>query len=176
MDLITQTLEAVTLASRIILESGGETYRAEETVERMCEGLGFHNVDVLALPTGMMLTLETEEGSSLTRIVRVRNRAIDLDRIDQCNSVSRQVAAGEMTAQEALARLKTIHASQHRPAHQLLLIAASALSAAFFTLMLGGLWADFGVSLVCGMLVQLILPPLARRRVPTLISSLLAGH
>ena len=74
MDAISTTLDAVCLAARIILESGGETYRAEETVERMCAGLGIEHVDALALPTGIMLTLSADGGTSLTRIVRVRSR------------------------------------------------------------------------------------------------------
>ena len=97
MEAISVTLDAVCLASRIILESGGETYRAEETVERMCRGLHIPQVDVFALPTGLMLTLTLEDDSSLSRIVRVRNRGIDLKRLDDCNSVSRKVAEGRMT-------------------------------------------------------------------------------
>ena len=61
MDALTITLDAVCLASRIILENGGETYRAEETVERMCQGLGVRHVEVLALPTGLMLTTWRKE-------------------------------------------------------------------------------------------------------------------
>ena len=173
MDTIATTLDAVCLASQIILESGGETYRAEETVERMCAGLGVPHVDVLALPTGLMLTVTGEDDSSTTRIVRVRNRAIDLERIDQCNCISRSVAAGRLSAGEALTRLQEIH--RPKPEHRWLLIGASALSAGSFTVMLGGAWLDFIVSFFCGAMVQAIMPPLARRRVPTLLSSLLAG-
>lgn len=172
MERIAKTLDAVCLASRIILENGGETYRAEETVERMCKGLQVPGVDVFALPTGMMLTLETEEGT-LTRIVRVRSRAIDLDRIDRCNSVSRQVAEGRLDAEGALKELKKIHGA--KGFGQGFMIPASALSAAFFTVMLGGNWWGFLVSFFCGALVQTVLPPLGRRRVPTLISSMMAG-
>ena len=71
MDSIITTLDAVCLASQLILENGGETYRAEETVERMCQGLGIPGVDVLALPTGLMLTLTLEEDKTISRIVRV---------------------------------------------------------------------------------------------------------
>ena len=176
MDAIGATLDAVCLASQMILESGGETYRAEETVERMCAGLGMRHVEVLALPTGLMLTLTTEEQQTVTRLVRVRNRSIDLGRIDACNAISRQVAAGKLTAGEALDRLKQLHSAQKdRWWKKWLLILASALSAASFTVMLGGEWMDFFVSFFCGALVQMVLPPLAKMRVPTLISSMIAG-
>lgn len=173
MDQIAVTLDAVCLAARIILESGGETYRAEETVERMCRGLKIPQVDVLALPTGLMLTLESEEGSTITRIVRVRERSINLERIEGCNTVSRQVAQGNMDGEAALKALREIHG--RRPFRQWALIPASALSAAFFTVMLGGAAQDFLVSFFCGMAVQGVLPPLHKHQVPTLISSMLAG-
>lgn len=173
MEAILNTLDAVCLASQIILESGGETYRAEETVERMCKGLAVPAVDVLALPTGLMLTLTTPQHGTLTRIVRVHDRSTDLTRIDQCNSISRQVAAGKMTAEEALEKLREIH--RPRPERRWLLVGASALSAGSFTVMLGGGWKDFIVSFFCGALVQLVLPPLNRRHVPMQLSSLIAG-
>ena len=175
MDAIGATLDAVCLASQMILESGGETYRAEETVERMCAGLGMRHVEVLALPTGLMLTAASGQ-DTFTRLVRVRDRAIDLGRIDACNDVSRRVAAGKLTAWEALDRLKQLHSAQKdRWWKKWLLILASALSAASFTVMLGGEWMDFFVSFFCGALVQMVLPPLAKMRVPTLISSMIAG-
>ncbi len=63
MEKILAALDAVCLASQMILESGGETYRAEETVERMCQGLGIPQVDVLALPTGCLLYTSDAAGA-----------------------------------------------------------------------------------------------------------------
>ena len=173
MDALSTTLDAVCLASQTILESGGETFRAEETVERMCQGLGIPKVDVLALPTGLMLTLTLEDDSAYSRLVRVHNRSTDLSRMDQCNDISRKVASGQMSAEEALAALKELR--KPMPQRRWVLVGASALSAASFTVMLGGSWLDFGVSFFCGALVQAVLPPLMKMRVPVLISSMIAG-
>ena len=173
MDSITTTLDAVCLASQLILENGGETYRAEETVERMCQGLGIPRVDVLALPTGLMLTLTLEEDNTITRIVRVRSRSTDLSRIDECNNISRKVASGAMTPDEAYKALLEIKRPQREK--RWLMAAASAVTAASFTIMLGGGWADFGVSFFCGALVQWVLTPLTKMKTPPLISSMIAG-
>ena len=173
MDTLSTTLDAVCLASQMILESGGETYRAEETVERMCKGLGIPKVDVLAFPTGLMLTLTLADDNTISRIVRVHSRSTDLERIDQCNGISRKVASGQMSAEEALKALREI--KRPKPEHRILLVGASALSAGSFTVMLGGGWIDFVVSFFCGALVQLVLPPLQKMRVPPLISSMIAG-
>ena len=173
MDSMTTTLDAVCLASQLILENGGETYRAEETVERMCRGPGIPRVDVLALPTGLMLTLTLDEDRTISRIVRVHSRSTDLERIDECNDISRKVASGSMTAEDALKALQEIKRPQKQK--RFLMIAASAVTAASFTLMLGGRWTDFGVSFFCGALVQWVLTPLGKMKVPPLISSMIAG-
>lgn len=166
-------LDAVCLAAQIILESGGETYRAEETAERMSRGFGILKMDAFALPTGVTMTIQTQDGESLTRIVRVQSRGINLARIDQCNCVSRKVAQGTMTAAEALAQLEKIRATP--PTRQYLMVIACAFSSAFFTIMLGGEWPDFLVSLLCGTFTQLLLPILTARRVPAVLSGMMAG-
>lgn len=167
-------LDAICLAARIVLENGGETYRAEETVEHMCKGLGIEKADVLALPTGLMLTLALAEGQPAhTRLIRVRNRDTNLSRLDACNAVSRQVARGEMDAPAALAALQKINASPLPK--RVWLVLFGALSAAFFGVMLGGHLEDFLVSLLCGLAIQSLLPVMKRWHVPAVLSGLFAG-
>ena len=166
-------LDAVCLATRLILESGGETYRAEETAEKMCRGFGITSVDVLALPTGATITIRTEDGSTMTRVARVNKRGMNLARIDECNRVSRKVYAGKLNPEEALAELERITADA--PFSQTVMLIACALSSGFFTIMLGGRWPDFFVSLVCGLMTQMLLPFLAKRSVPAVLSSMIAS-
>ncbi len=173
MEHIASILDAVCLAARIILESGGETYRAEESAERMCRGLGVSHAEVVALPTSLMLMVDAPDGGHHTRIVRVRRQSTDLMRVDQCNSISRKVSSGQMTAEDALIELRKIHAQPAQ--HRSLLIAASAFAAGAFTVMLGGIWTEFIISVFCGALIQLIQIPLVRRRVPGMLQGLMSG-
>lgn len=173
MDSITSTLDVICLASQIILESGGETYRAEETVERMCKGLHIPSVDVLALPTGLIVTLSDASGVSHTRLVRVSRRSTNLARMDKCNAVSRQVASGAISVPDALEKLKEIY--RPRKEKKWFWILASALSASGFAVMLGGRWIDFFIAFFCGMLLQAAQFFLAGRNVPSLLSGLISG-
>ena len=166
-------LDAVCLATRLILESGGETYRAEETAEKMCRGFGIHSVDVLALPTGATITIRSEDGSTMTRVARVNKRGINLSRIDECNRVSRKVFRGKFSAEEALKALEKINAD--KPFSQTVMLIACALSSGFFAIMLGGRWPDFFVALVCGLMTQTVLPFLAKRSVPSVLSSMIVS-
>ena len=167
-------LDAVCLAAQLTLESGGETYRAEDTVEHMCKGFSIPKADVLALPTGLIVTLSGEDGTAAhTRLIRVRKRETNLSRLDACNNVSRLVTQGKMTAEDALAALKKI---QKTPMPKLVWqVLFGALSAAFFCVMLGGMPEDFVVAFLCGLLIHATMPLLSRCHVPGMLGGLITG-
>lgn len=173
MDGITETLDAVCLAARIVLENGGETYRAEDTVLRMCRGLGISKVDVLALPTGLMLTLIDDSDVSVSRIVRVYTHNINLKRLDDCNRVSRLAAEGKLTSTQALRELKSIY--RDKGMKPWLTGLCGALAAAFFSAMLGGGFYETAAALVTGAIVQFSIPYLLKKHIPVTVCSLIMG-
>ena len=73
-------MEAVLLAGRIILENGGETYRVEDTVERMGHAFGCTKVEVFAVPSGVFITLAFPDGREMTSVKRIRRRGTHLKR------------------------------------------------------------------------------------------------
>ena len=166
-------LDVLCLASRLTLENGGETYRAEETVLKMAQGFGFDQIEVFALPTAITISLSDMNGAGHTRIVRVHQRSIDLKKLNECNQISRSVFEKRMTVDEALKNLHLID-SMKKP-QPWVLIMACALSSAFFTVMFEGGAADFAVSAVCGVITECILLRLAARYVPALFSGMIAG-
>lgn len=173
MNRISTILDVVCLTAQLLLESGGETYRAEESVERMCKGLHISQVDVVALPTTLMLTITDAQGEPHTRIVRVRRKTTDLMRIDECNRVSRKVSTGQMSIEQALGELKRIRDLPLQ--RNWVLVLASAISAGSFTLMLGGSLNDFLIALLCGALLQWIQLPLSHYHIPSMLQGLLSG-
>lgn len=61
------TIKPLQLAGRIIMENGGETYRVEETVTRMGRAFGLKNVESFAVPSGVFVSCEKEDGHSRNR-------------------------------------------------------------------------------------------------------------
>ena len=51
-------LHVSTYAGRIMLESGAETYRVEETMSRICLAYGIEKVDVFVIPTNIIITIK----------------------------------------------------------------------------------------------------------------------
>ena len=101
-------MEALQLAGKIIMENGGETYRAEETISRMGEGFGLSDVESFAVPSGLFISYRGESGNPVTSVKRVRRLDRNLTRVDEANQVSRKVFAGEMSCSQALKRLREI--------------------------------------------------------------------
>ena len=101
-------MEALQLAGKIIMENGGETYRAEETVNRMGAGFGLEEVDSFAVPSGLFISYRGRNGEPVTGVRRVRRQDRNLSRVDETNRVSREVAAGSMDCHQAYCRLQEI--------------------------------------------------------------------
>ena len=87
-------MKALQLAGRIIMENGGETYRVEETVTRMGRAFGLKDVESFAVPSGVFVSYEKEDGSHETAVLRVHRKGINLTRVNAVNQISRQAERG----------------------------------------------------------------------------------
>ncbi len=101
-------MEALQLAGKIIMENGGETYRAEETVKMMGAGFGLDEVDSFAVPSGLFISFLGHDGKPVTGIRRVRCHDRNLFRVNEANQVSREVFSGTLDCQRAYKRLREI--------------------------------------------------------------------
>ena len=101
-------MEALQLAGKIIMENGGETYRAEETVNRMGTGFGLDEVESFAVPSGLFISFLGHDNKPVTGIRRVRCHDRNLFRVNEANQVSREVSSGRMNCWQAYQRLQEI--------------------------------------------------------------------
>ena len=167
-------MDALQLAGKIIMENGGETYRAEETINRMGRGFGLNQVDSFAVPSGLFISYKNKDGEPVTSVRRVRRETRNLTRVDEVNRVSRLVAAGEMDCPQALVRLREIERHPGSFAGMWCLPAAF-LCAAGFTLLFGGNLLSIAVAGAVAVLVQLMETFLARFRTRGMAASILGG-
>lgn len=165
-------LKAAALAARTILESSGETYRAEDTALRMCTAFVLEDAGIMAFPTGFVLSAGVG-GRQESKVFRVQDRSIRLDRIDLVNTVSREAAEGLVSPEEAFDRLNGIRAGKPAPFWQVNL--AYAFSAAFFSVMFGGRGTEFILSALIGSLVHILQHGLIRLHIPGQLRSFMLG-
>lgn len=166
-------VQAVVLAARTILESGGETYRAEETVTRMCNAFAMPDAEILAFPTGFTLAVRKPEGGTETRVMRIQHRRINLGMINDVNTVSRNAVSGEFTAEEALAAITALRSHPLAPAPRQIVLFA--LAAGAFSVMFGGGLKECLMCFLVGALMQACMPLYAIARLPLLLVSLASG-
>ncbi|WP_085994084.1 threonine/serine exporter family protein [Oceanobacillus senegalensis] len=134
------------LAGKIMLVSGAETYRVEDTMGRIAAAYGATNAQAYATPTAINFSINME---SETKFLRITKRSTaDLHKIAAVNSVSRQVTAGELNLENAYAQLKEVE-NEILYSSWLQIIAASFVSGCF-AIMFGGTWEDFLPALVAG--------------------------
>lgn len=130
-------MEALQAAGRIIIENGGETYRAEETIRLMGHGLGLTEVESFAVPSGLFISFRSAEGELETSVKRIHRQETNLTRIDRVNDVSRKVSRGEMDVREALEALQKIE-SGTGPFSAGWLMLGALICAGGFSLIFGG--------------------------------------
>ncbi len=146
-------MEPLQLAGQIIMENGGETFRAEETIQWMGEGLGLKQVESFAVPSGLFISYRTASGRLETGIKRVHRQATDLTRVDETNKVSRRVSAGETGLKPALCQLQEIRILKSPMSGGLALVSA-AVCAGGFSLLFGGGLSEAAVSALTAAIVQ----------------------
>nr|WP_255548233.1 threonine/serine exporter family protein [Planococcus beijingensis] len=139
-------MDCFLLAGRIMMESGAETYRVEDTMIRMAVSQNMVNSHCFVTPTGIMFSPSEELA---TRFVRINNRSTDLERVALVNSVSRNLVSGEYTLQQAYDEMLMIDQTNYRSSIWVQTLAASVASACFFIL-LGGSWINLPFAFVIG--------------------------
>lgn len=168
-------LDAARLAGCLILENGGETFRAEETVLRICIAGGYAESEVIAIPTGIFITLVDGDISYKTRVKRIQTRWVDLYRIDKTNTISRALAAGELNFEDALGQLRELREHHYGRFDILKRCLYSSIATGLFSLVSGGNLFDFLVAMFCGAAVQLLSASFSRMNIFPFIISLIGS-
>ena len=142
-----QVMDIAMDMGRILLKSGAETSRVEDTMMRFCRSHGYYDLNVFCTPTVIILGDESAHGKS--RVFRVRWRAIDLGLIMDINNLSYNFKRWGMTYGKAKEWMRERIRRSH-PYGNLLVSLASGVGSAAFAMLLGGNWHDFVAAFLCG--------------------------
>jgi len=145
-------LKLSAFAGRIILENGGETYRVEETICRICSAFDIKEADSFVTPTGIMISITDDSGHTASLIKRINSRSVNLEKISKVNDLSRKIMTKTLTLDYVENELNKIDSIKHYSENIQILSAASV--AGFFTLLFGGSLKDFFVALIIGACIK----------------------
>ncbi|WP_036436765.1 threonine/serine ThrE exporter family protein [Mycoplasma elephantis] len=132
------------LAGQILMESGAESYRVEDVLERILSLSDYETKDALALLTSFNITLKLKNGTVLTSTKRIKERNVHLDKIQQTNQISRLLISNQIDLEKAENDLKLLLLDEKPLIRNYFL---KILAAGSFTLMQGGLDFSLFVSL-----------------------------
>lgn len=137
-------------AGELMMKSGAEIYRVEDTITRICKACGIHYVEVFAMQTGIFVSLDTgdEDRNMYTYIKRIKGVSTDLTKISELNRFSREFTTTDLSVEEGMQRLKEINRIESPPLPLRLL--GAALVSSFFSLLFGGGVLDFLCAFLIG--------------------------
>lgn len=125
-------LDTAQLAALIVLESGGETSRAEEIATIICRS-GGRNAEAIAFPTGIFITLENGDEHKTTSVARIKERGVNLHKVERANAFSREFSSGSLSLCELNEKLTKLRSSVLYT--DVTTLFATALSAGAFTVL-----------------------------------------
>lgn len=141
-------MDVCLLAGKLLLQSGAETYRVEDTMRRIATTYHIKETQCFVTPTGIIFSIETEEPAE-TRLISVAERTTDLHKVTNVNTISRGITGGSLTLAGAYRQLKKIEAEKLMFPIPLQIIAAAVASGCFL-IMFQGKWSDFLPAVVAG--------------------------
>ncbi|MBE4728077.1 threonine/serine exporter family protein [Leuconostoc suionicum] len=99
-----ETLSISLDAGVLLLSSGAESFRIEETVERIASSL---NVNIICYVTLTSIMVSTTENTK-TKICKSKIAGFDLQIVDAINELSRSLERGQITSNDFIKRIETI--------------------------------------------------------------------
>ncbi|MBB6214825.1 uncharacterized membrane protein YjjP (DUF1212 family) [Anaerosolibacter carboniphilus] len=143
-------------AGEIMLKNGAETYRVEDTIVRICKAYDISNVESFVTPTGIFITVDSENDHQepITFIKRIKSRTIDLSKVSKVNTFSRSLTDSKNSIEDGIEVLKDIESFPTYPKY--IRVFCAGLASAFFGVLLGAGILDFLSSFTISMIVFII--------------------
>lgn len=144
----------------LLLENGAEIYRVEESILRMLSAYGVRKIEVFAIPAMIIVSFETSEYKTLTKLKRIKSRGTNFDCISQTNDYIRYVCDHTPDLGLVLEKIETI---KQRPVYSTsVILVAAGLIGFSFTLLFKGSLGDAWVAMVAVVLARLMSIIIAR--------------
>ncbi|MFV0314608.1 MAG: threonine/serine exporter family protein [Anaerotignum sp.] len=168
-----QLLKFALDAGELMLSSGAETHRVQDTMHRILSASHSDGVEAMAMSTFLIVSIPSEKSGSLTLTRGVYSRAVNFEKICRVNDISRAFVSGQICLEEATVRLVEInHTSDFPPIARVI---SSGVTCGSFTLVLNGTWTDSLAAFIFGILIGLLLQLARKSKMPHFFSCLLGG-
>lgn len=166
-------IKMAVLAGEIMLASGAETARVEDTMTRLMESSGYKDAESFCTTTGIFASGFTPDGEQVSMIRRVKAREGNFEKIARVNDLSRCIVEGKKDVVAAIKELEEIRSILPYPFIVRLL--GSCIASLCFAYMFGGTLIDAFASFAAAMLMQFPVIFLERRKVVAVLCTITGG-
>lgn len=167
-----EILQQINKIGQLLLKHGAEIYRVEESLKRMCEGFGFQDIEVFAIPSYFTLSLTLHDGTPYQSSRRSRSNRTHLDHLYELNCLVRQISNQELTLDE----IKTIiHKIESEKLNYRLILIGYVVSAAMYCAFFGGHLTEMLVSALIGLILYYFIYLLERLDVNVIVRTILSS-
>lgn len=166
-------LDVAETAGEIMLSSGAEIFRVEETIEYISKAYGIHNSNHFVLSSGIFLTAYDQKEKVFARVRHIPLSSARLDRVAAVNQLSREIVEGKHDPYEAKALLNDIRTMPGKSKnHQIL---ASGIGSGCFCFLFGGDLMDCIAAFFCGLLLYFYLLYIVRGKLSKIALNITGG-
>ena len=145
-------MDAVLQAGRVLMESGAEIYRIEDTMGHMAKSLGIRDFSTYVVNRGVMISGLNRSGLKESRVLATSAPSIHLGKLEEVNRLSRELAEQpNQPVSSIFQKLKAIEQKTfYRPLEDII---ACVIGAGSFSLALGSSWIDGTAAAISGLFV-----------------------
>ena len=144
-------LEAATTLGYRLAMSGAETFRVEETIQRVLRAYGYQ-AEAFAIPNCLIVSIITQTGTPMTRMRRIGPHGSDLDAVERYANLSRKICAAPPPPLDLLNWLQYVE--DHRRSYCVSMQAVGFFLGAFgYCFTFSGTFADALGAGLCGLIV-----------------------
>jgi uncharacterized membrane protein YjjP (DUF1212 family) len=158
-------------AGKVLLESGAETYRVEDTLRYILNSRDITHVESFVIPTGIFIAARRDD-EIFSYIMRIYGISTDLRRIARVNELSRDFVSSHMPCERANRRLESIKTAPEYGKGARYLLGGG--GAAFTAILFGGTYIDFIVSIFVSALTLLAIDE-TKKRMDSFIINVVGG-
>jgi len=158
---------------KIMLKNGAETHRVEDTIERILSTEENSMPETFITPTGIFASIQSPITGNITKLCRISDYSINLEKVTMANSLSRDFVNKKIPLEEGFKKLEVIENLADFP--DKIVVLSYGIVCACFAFIFKGAPIDAVVAFLNGAMLGIFSLFFAKRDVTSFLISLVKG-
>lgn len=160
-------------AGRILLKNGAEIFRVDETITRICNSFHVEYVDTFILSHGIFVSAENGVEEAYTKVKQIPLSSSHLGIVAEVNELSREIAGGFVSIEEAKERL--IKIDQMPAKRSYFQVLAAGMGSASFGYLLGATALESVITFCIGCILYVWVLTAKKYNISKMLVNILGG-